>query len=105
MCKNIGNLDKTVRIIIGIVIIVAGFYYESWWGLIGLIPLFTALSGHCPCYKACKMNTCGSSGNCCEPKDEMSDGHNMKKEGSDDEGMSYNDGANEGENSQERKDV
>lgn len=77
MCKNIGNLDKAVRVIIGLALIIAGFYYESWWGLIGLIPLLTALSGYCPCYNMCKMNTCDSKDSCCDTKEnqgsEMSD--------------------------------
>ena len=28
----------------------AGLYFQSWWGLIGLIPLFTSIVGWCPAY-------------------------------------------------------
>ncbi len=50
MKKNIGSVDKIFRIIIGIAIILLGIIFQSWWGLIGIIPLFTALSGVCLLY-------------------------------------------------------
>ena len=50
MKKNIGSVDKTVRIILGVVIIALGLYYQSLWGLIGLLPLLTSLVGICPLY-------------------------------------------------------
>ncbi|MDZ7817526.1 MAG: DUF2892 domain-containing protein [Aliarcobacter sp.] len=43
MNKNIGSLDKTIRLIVGVLIIVAGFLNDSLWGAIGLIPIITAL--------------------------------------------------------------
>jgi len=54
---NVGKCDKKIRIVVGIVILAAGLYYESWWGLIGIIPLVTAFKGYCPLYTCCKMNT------------------------------------------------
>jgi hypothetical protein len=50
MKKNMGFTDRWVRIVIGLAIIAAGFYYESWWGLIGIVPLATALIRTCPLY-------------------------------------------------------
>ena len=50
MKKNIGSADKVVRIVIGLVIIAFGLIYQSWWGLIGLVPLFTATINWCPLY-------------------------------------------------------
>ena len=47
---NVGKADKIVRIIIGLVIIILGLYFKSWWGAIGLVPLLTALIGWCPLY-------------------------------------------------------
>lgn len=29
---NVGKIDKTMRIILGIAIVGAGIYFESWWG-------------------------------------------------------------------------
>jgi hypothetical protein len=60
--KNVGGVDRTLRILLGIVIILLGIIYGSWWGLIGLLPLFTGLIGWCPMYlpfgiKTCKIKT------------------------------------------------
>ncbi len=57
MNKNIGKVDKTVRIIIGLVVIALGINFQSWWGLVGLVPLLTALVGFCPLYAPCKIST------------------------------------------------
>jgi len=57
MNKNVGNTDKTLRIILGIVIIALGFYFKSWWGVIGLVPLLTAFIGWCPAYAPFKIST------------------------------------------------
>ena len=50
MKKNMGGLDRKVRGILGIVIIALGFYYNSWWGAIGVIPLLTSFISWCPLY-------------------------------------------------------
>ncbi len=50
MKKNIGKADKLIRVLVGVVVILLGIIYQSWWGLIGIIPLFTALSGTCLFY-------------------------------------------------------
>lgn len=58
MKKNVGSVDAIIRIVIGIVILVLGIIYNSWWGLIGLIPLGTALSGRCLLYLPFGITTC-----------------------------------------------
>ncbi|MGQ1786247.1 YgaP family membrane protein [Saccharicrinis sp. GN24d3] len=58
MIKNMGAADKTIRIILGIIIIGGGFYYKSWWGLVGLIPLLTAFISWCPLYAPFGISTC-----------------------------------------------
>lgn len=50
MKKNVGSADKVIRIILGIGIGAAGIYFKSWWGLVGIVPLATALIGSCPLY-------------------------------------------------------
>ncbi|WP_201586491.1 YgaP family membrane protein [Psychrobacter jeotgali] len=55
---NVGSTDRMLRIIAGIIIIGLGIYYQSWWGVIGLIPLITGLFRVCPLYKMLGMNTC-----------------------------------------------
>jgi len=58
MEKNMGNADRAIRAVIGIVIIVFGVIYHSWLGAIGLIPLITAGVGFCPLYKVLGIRTC-----------------------------------------------
>jgi hypothetical protein len=58
MKKNIGQTDTIIRIIIGLGIGAAGWYYESWLGLIALVPLLTALTGFCGLYALLGISTC-----------------------------------------------
>ncbi|MBI2486757.1 MAG: DUF2892 domain-containing protein [Deltaproteobacteria bacterium] len=55
---NVGMSDKVLRVIIGLVIIAVGFYFKSWWGAIGVIPILTAVLGWCPLYKPIRVSTC-----------------------------------------------
>lgn len=55
---NIGSTERLLRIIAGVVIISLGLYFQSWWGVIGLVPLLTGLFRFCPLYKMLGMNTC-----------------------------------------------
>lgn len=50
MTCNMGSTDRILRGILGVAIIGAGFYFQNWWGLIGLVFLGTALVGFCPAY-------------------------------------------------------
>lgn len=58
MICNVGKIDKSVRLIIGVVIAALGFYYSSWWGLLAIIPIATAIFGFCTLYIPFKINTC-----------------------------------------------
>jgi len=54
---NVGQTDRLLRIIIGLVILVLGYIYSSWWGLVGLLPLLTGLFKWCPAYLPCKISS------------------------------------------------
>ena len=58
MQKNVGNTDRMIRIIAGIIILAIGAYYGSWWGLVGLVPLFTGITQSCVLYKMLGIDTC-----------------------------------------------
>jgi hypothetical protein len=58
MKKNVGKVDKTIRIILGVLIGAAGVYFNTWWGLIGLIPLLTGIFGTCGLYIPFGISTC-----------------------------------------------
>ncbi len=61
MKKNIGSADKVIRVLLGVAVILLGIIFHSWWGLVGIIPLFTALVGTCPAYLACGVSTTNKS--------------------------------------------
>ncbi|MDX9881081.1 MAG: DUF2892 domain-containing protein [Prolixibacteraceae bacterium] len=54
---NVGTTDRIIRIVLGLVIVVLGVYFSSWWGLIGIIPLATGLFKWCPLYIPFKIST------------------------------------------------
>lgn len=59
MRQNIGGIDRLLRIIVGLIalsLVVAG--PKSLWGLLGLVPLATALVGWCPPYALIGISTC-----------------------------------------------
>lgn len=58
---NVGKTDKVIRIILGVVIGAAGLYFNSWWGLVGIVPVFTALINWCPLYFPFGIRTCKNS--------------------------------------------
>lgn len=60
MKANVGSPDKIIRIVLGAVIIGAGFYFKSWFGLIGAVPILTAFMNFCPLYSIIGVNTCSA---------------------------------------------
>lgn len=58
MTRNESNTDRTIRLVLAIVIFALGLYFQSWLGLIGLIPLVTGLVGWCPIYAVFGLSTC-----------------------------------------------
>lgn len=62
MEKNVGKIDKIIRIIFGFIILGLGIYYKSWLGALAIIPFFTALTSWCPLYLPCHIKTNQSDG-------------------------------------------
>ena len=59
MKKNVGGIDRTLRIVIGLVLIgLAASSTVGWWGYLGVVPLLTGLIGWCPPYTLLGWNTC-----------------------------------------------
>lgn len=57
--KNIGNIERVLRILAGIVLIaLAATDTVGVWGYIGVVPLATGLMGWCPPYAMFGINTC-----------------------------------------------
>lgn len=58
MATNEGNVDRIIRVVLALIIFAAGWYFQSWWGLLGLVPLLTGAVGFCPLYRIFGINTC-----------------------------------------------
>jgi len=65
MKKNVGSIDRILRIVIGLALIAWGVIEKNWLGAIGVVPLFTALMGWCPLYSILGVKTCSvKDGDC-----------------------------------------
>ena len=59
MKKNVGPIDRIVRIIIGAALIGGGLFRGMWLAvIIGSLVLVTGLLGWCGMYTVLGMNTC-----------------------------------------------
>lgn len=59
MTKNVGGIDRTLRITIGLALIAAAATGTvGLWGYLGVVPLLTGLVGWCPPYSMLGFNTC-----------------------------------------------
>ncbi len=54
---NVGTTDRLLRLVAGLGIAIAGVIFESYWGLIGVVLLATAIFKFCPLYLPFKINT------------------------------------------------
>ena len=60
MKQNVGNTDRWIRIVLGVVLLSLIVFLDGgirWIGLIGLIPLITGLINFCPIYALLGINT------------------------------------------------
>jgi multidrug transporter EmrE-like cation transporter len=63
MTKNVGGIDRILRIVVGLVLIayalnlIAPDTGYNVWGWIGVVPLLTALINFCPLYKIIGLST------------------------------------------------
>ena len=63
MTKNVGGIDRILRIVVGLVLIAYALNLISpdtgynVWGWIGVVPLLTALINFCPLYKIIGLST------------------------------------------------
>lgn len=55
---NVGKTEQKIRIGAGVVIILAGLYFRSWWGIIGLVPIITGATRYCPANAILGIDNC-----------------------------------------------
>ena len=59
MNKNVGPVERTVRIAAGLSLIALVFVGpKTLWGVLGVVPLLTGLTGWCPPYALFGFSTC-----------------------------------------------
>ena len=59
MTRNVGSIDRGLRIAVGLALLALGAFGPlGWWGLIGLVPLATGLMSSCPAYSLLGVKTC-----------------------------------------------
>lgn len=56
---NEGNIDRALRVIVGLALIAMVFIGpQTIWGWVGIVPLITGAIGICPLYSVLGINTC-----------------------------------------------
>jgi hypothetical protein len=59
MNKNVGSLDRGIRIVAGLVLLsLTVIGPKTLWGLVGIVPLLTASLSWCPAYTLFGIRTC-----------------------------------------------
>jgi hypothetical protein len=59
MTRNVGSIDRALRVLIGLALIIASLTGTiGLWGYVGIVPLLTAFVGYCPAYSLIGMSTC-----------------------------------------------
>lgn len=64
MPVNVGTIDQSVRIVVGLVLVAFAFQDGlsiqgwHWAGLTGFVPLVTAFFRSCPLYSALGISSC-----------------------------------------------
>lgn len=59
MKMNVGNIDRILRILVGLALIaLAATNTVGVWGYIGIVPLLTGVFKFCPAYSLLGINTC-----------------------------------------------
>ena len=55
---NEGTIDREVRVIVGVALLSLVFVGpQTWWGLVGVVPLATGIFGYCHAYSILGINT------------------------------------------------
>ena len=62
MNHNVGGIDRILRIVVGLALIVLAFLnIGNPWTWVGVVPLVTGLIGWCPAYLPLGISTCRSA--------------------------------------------
>ena len=65
MKENVGTGDRVFRIVLGLMLLMSMFVFDGrfWWlGLVGFVPILTAIAGWCPAYSIFGISTINGKG-------------------------------------------
>lgn len=56
---NEHSIERVIRVALGVVLLSLVFFGpQTYWGLLGIVPLATGLLGSCPLYTLLGVSTC-----------------------------------------------
>ena len=59
LARNLHSIERGARVLVGLGLLSLVFVGpQSYWGLIGIVPLVTGLVGSCPLYSVLGFSTC-----------------------------------------------
>jgi hypothetical protein len=58
MKPNMGKVDRSIRAVLGLLLVASGLYYDMWFWAVGVVFLLTAAFRWCPLYRLLGVNTC-----------------------------------------------
>ena len=58
MNRNVGSLDRILRVVAGLALVVWAVTGGPVWAWIGIVPLATGALGSCPLYSMLGLRTC-----------------------------------------------
>lgn len=63
--RNEHMAERVVRVVLGLALLSIVFVGpQTYWGLVGVVPLATGLLGTCPLYSVFGFSTCPRDGTC-----------------------------------------
>jgi hypothetical protein len=57
MKTNVGSFDAAARFLAGCTLLFLGVHGLGWWGLLGILPILSSVTGFCVVYAICGINT------------------------------------------------
>lgn len=61
MTRNLGHMDRLIRLVVGVGLVIGGVFNGGLWGWLaavaGLLLVITGMSGNCCIYSMCGIST------------------------------------------------
>lgn len=61
MTRNLGHMDRLIRLVVGVGLVIGGVFNGGLWGwlaaFVGLLLVITGMAGNCCIYSMCGIST------------------------------------------------